>query len=206
MPQGPIAVAMTANDGGVATPATINDEGALVVGSGGVAQALALSTFMGTSLDGTAAGVVTTVGLATTYTGLCLSNPAGSGKDVVVKKITAGLNVVTAAPTVIGLIQGYSAAGVVTHTTPATVFNGLPGGSVAAAVAKLDKACTLVGTPAWREFLFGTAIAAGAGQASRQFDNLVIPPGGYIALGTNIASPAAGLVASFEWTEQDIAA
>jgi hypothetical protein len=69
-------------------------------------------------------GQVTTVGLATTYTGLCLSNPLGSGKLIVVDKLSYAFLVAFAAASAVGIMVGYSASTDVTHTTPVTVRQG----------------------------------------------------------------------------------
>src|SRR6266849_5565966 len=46
---------------------------------------------------GNAAGVTTTVGTATTYTGLCLSNPVGSPVNLVLNKVNVDFAVAAAA-------------------------------------------------------------------------------------------------------------
>lgn len=146
-------------------------------------------------------GATTSVGLATTYTGLCLSNPAGSGKNLSLLRISGSLNVAPAALTAIGLIVGYAAAGIVMHTTPVTPLNTFLG-SATALVGLVDAACTLVGTPAWGAWLGETPTATGVTTFDRVSDgSILIPPGGYAAIGTSIAGPAAGLLASFVWQE-----
>jgi hypothetical protein len=88
------------------------------------------------------------VALATTHTGFCLSNPAGSGKLVVPRFVGFALS---AAPVAIASVHvggGYLAAGVTVHTTPLTVYSSRIGDpSAPTAAAKADGAATLVGTP-----------------------------------------------------------
>ncbi|KKL21121.1 hypothetical protein LCGC14_2448610, partial [marine sediment metagenome] len=75
-------------------------------------QALRLNIFHAASQ----AATTTTIALAATYTGLCLSNPAGNTKNLVPRQVSVALSVAPAgiAPMAIG--GGYVAAGVVTHT------------------------------------------------------------------------------------------
>lgn len=149
------------------------------------------------------AGVTTSVALATTYLGCCLSNPAGSFKNLVLRRVGVTFNVVFAAFNSIGLISGYAAGGIIAHTTPLTVQNSKIGASAAAAVGKLDAACTLVGTPAWYQWLTSTPTATSS-PARTVFEmegGIVIPPGGYIAIGTLTASPASSFLGSMEWEE-----
>ena len=58
------------------------------------------------------------VALTTTYTGLCVSNPVGSKKNLVMLACQYALSVAPAAIASLHLIAGGSGAGVVTHTTP----------------------------------------------------------------------------------------
>lgn len=150
-------------------------------------------------------GVTTSAGLATTYLGICLSNPAGSGKNLSVLDIAATINVAPAALTFLGLITGYSAAGVVAHTTALTVQNALIGVTAAALVGLVDSACTLVGTPVWSRFMAETPSATGVvGFSFNPQGLIVIPPGGYLAIGTSIAGPASGFFGSIWWEENPV--
>lgn len=152
------------------------------------------------------AGVTTSAGLATTYVGICLSNPAGSGKVLAVTNVSGYLNVAPAAIIGIGLISGYSAAGIVTHTTPLTVYNEQVGAGAGAAVGLLDAACTLVGAstyvPAWREWLTVPATPTGEGSFTKDIAGRIqIIPGSYLAIGTSVAGPASGFFGSIAWEE-----
>jgi len=92
------------------------------------------------------AATTTTIALATTYTGLCLSNPAGNTKKLAVRQVGIALSVAPAGIAAIGLGGGYAAAGVVTHTTALTTYC-TDIGNGAAATGLADGAATLVGTP-----------------------------------------------------------
>ena len=128
------------------------------------------------------AATTTTIALATTYTGICLSNPAASGVNLELLGVGVALSVAPAAIATISLGGGYAAAGVVTHTTPLTVFNNkldsaLTGSGLA------DAAATLVGTPRDIMPLIGgftaAALYSGSGGYFDIGGAICIPPGGY---------------------------
>lgn len=146
-------------------------------------------------------GVTTSAGLATTYAGLCLSNPAASGFNLSVRRVRGAFIVAPATVTGINLIIGYAAGGITAHTTPVTPTPGLINGSTVP-VGKLDAACTLVGTPTYYGPLAETASATSLLAFSEDVEGaILIPPGGYMAIGTTIAGPAAGFMGGIEWTE-----
>lgn len=149
--------------------------------------------------------VTTSAGLNATYVGLCLSNPAANTKNLVLRRVT-GITIV--APTLLGfgLIVGFLAAGITAHTTALTTlgsgFLGTGAGAGAAPSGKLDSACTLVGTPVWAEWLATNGVTGNNINFSLDLHGaIVIPPGGYAALGTSIAGPASGFLGSMEWEE-----
>jgi len=155
--------------------------------------------------------VTSSAALATTYLGLCLSNPAGSGVNLVPKRVNI-LNIVAAAgETALGLITGWSAAGVVTHTTPlnANIVANYVGAATAsgsatitASKANVDSACTIVGTPRWAAWLATDPVATQLPTANYDCRGaIIIPPGGYLALGNLLASGASGFLGSIEWDE-----
>jgi hypothetical protein len=153
------------------------------------------------------AGVTTTVALAAVYVGLCLSNPLNSGVNVAVGRVTGLFNVAPAALTALGLIAGYSAAVDVVHTAALTPHNSFVG-TGAAAKAKVDSSSTLpAGTPYWAHWFGETPGATSVGQFDEDFDGaIILPPGGYVAIGSLIAGPAAGFLGSFVWEELPVAA
>lgn len=155
--------------------------------------------------------VAISAALATTYTGLCLSNPAGSTVNLAVKRAAGVLFAAQTAFIVLGLITGWSAAGVVTHTTSlnADIINGYVGAAAASGSvigpttqAKLDSAATIVGTPMWDRWITGNTVTAVPCNFSIDLDDdLIIPPGGYVAIGANAASTATSFLGSFMWEE-----
>jgi len=148
------------------------------------------------------AGATLSNGLAPTYTGLCLSNPAASGKNLYLGRVTGAFVVAPAAFIGVGLIQGFAAGGVTAHTTPVTPTPVLIGDATVP-VGKVDAACTIVGTPSWLKWLWANSATAGSGVFTMDLEGaVVIPPGGYVAVGTLLAvGPTAGFIGSFEWIE-----
>jgi hypothetical protein len=102
------------------------------------------------------AGATTTVGLATTYTGICLSNPINSTVNLVVQKVGYAQLVAFTAAAVIAVAAGYNSNTNVTHTTPVTprsnYFNNGTTGQ-----ALVDVAATLPTAPVYTHVL-GTAL------------------------------------------------
>lgn len=185
-------------------PGVLDQAGGLMMAPTLEAPTLAGFLFSGSNIAA-ATGIQTSVALAATYTGMCLSNPAGSGKNLILQAVQAGLMVAPSTITTLGLIAGYVAAGITVHTTPLLVLaNGFIN-NAAASVAKLDAACTLVGTPYWARLISQCSTATTAPFNNVAIDgSIIIPPGGYVAIGTNIASPALGLGASMIWEEVPI--
>lgn len=162
-------------------------------------------------------GTTTTVGLATTYTGLVLSNPAGSGKYLALYEVGVSVVGAPAALSTLGLMGGYVAAGLVTHTTPLVPYGnvmgvdgsvtGIGGNGNSASIAKIDAAATLPSTPVLLRS-FGTIPITGAtaqvvnppfsGVNYNPRGSLIIEPGGYVALYT---STVVTVIADFVWAE-----
>jgi hypothetical protein len=149
------------------------------------------------------AGVTSSVGLATTYTGLVVSNPLGSGKLMVPLMFSLAQSVINAAVNAIGLACGYSGSTNVTHTTPVTPRNNYFGVG-ASPVCLADVAATLPVAP----FYTGPWVAdSGTATTNPPGTNIdlgglfVIPPGGWIMMAAIAASPASALWPSFQWTE-----
>jgi hypothetical protein len=148
--------------------------------------------------------------LAATYTGLCLSNPAGSTVNLSVKRVGG---IITSAPggmLGLGLIIGWLAAGITAHTSPldTSIVNNYIGAAASgsppvagpASQAHVDAACTLVGTPTWAEWLVGNVATTNNPWFITDLDDsFLITPGGYLAIGAT--SSNAGFFGSFMWEE-----
>lgn len=139
------------------------------------------------------------VALATTYTGLCLSNPNASGVNLVLLTANWALSVAPAAIASLHLIKGFSTTDV-THTAAVTPQSSLIG-SAAVAAAKADSQAT-ISTPLYAWSL-GSGFTAGALYATTPGvphlkGMYVIKPGGFIAFGALTAVTGFG---SFCWME-----
>lgn len=157
--------------------------------------------------SGSITGQVTTVGLATTYTGLCLTNPNGSPVNLVVNKVGWGFIVAFAAGATLGLMTGFNSGTAVTQTAAVTprnqFFNGQAGGGfgLLASSATLPTAPTL-------NIILGAGLTGAITTVPSQGPNvadlegsLILPPGAYMAFYTSTASGAAGGAFSFQWEE-----
>lgn len=163
------------------------------------------ATLQKTMYSGSVVGQTTTVGLATTYTGLCLSNPIGSPVNLSVNKVGYAFLVVWGAVAAVGLMTGYNASTNVTHSTPVTprnrFFTSASGG-----VGLLDSSATLPTAPTVDQ-IFGaasTGTAAVPPLVQGYYDlegSLELPPGAYVAFYTSTASGTNSASFSIQWEE-----
>lgn len=146
----------------------------------------------------------TTVGLATTYTGLVISNPIGSGINLVLNKASLMQSVIQSTQVeAFAIAVGFNATTNVTHTTPATPQACLIG-SGASAVAKADTSATLPTAPLYDTFFTntGTATADSTGAMVVDFEgSKVLIPGAYALFVTPAQASVAGMWFSFSWEE-----
>ena len=82
-----------------------------------------------------AAGVTTSAGTTTTFTGLAVSNPIGSSVNLAVNKVGAGFSVALAAGAVVGVMAGYSTVNTTNTTTTVARSNIFTGGAGGVATA-----------------------------------------------------------------------
>jgi len=150
---------------------------------------------------------VTTVALATTYTGLAIMNPAGSGKNVILEKVGYSFLVAFPAASTIGLMVGYAAGGVVTKSNAASAGAATLVGSANTPAGLCLLSATLPATPTLA-MVFGAGLT-GAITTTPQNQTVVdlegaiiLPPGGFAAIYTSTVSGAASLAGSFIWTEE----
>ena len=153
------------------------------------------------------AGVTTTVGAALTHTGLCLTNPAGSGVNLVLNTFGVAQLVAPVAAAIVALATGFSPAAV-TQTTPITPQGNLVGNVQGAGL--LASAVTLPVAPTVRHVLgaMGTVAATGFGLITQTHELkgvIIVPPGGYVCTFTSTASGASGMAFSFAWEEVPVA-
>jgi hypothetical protein len=141
------------------------------------------------------------IALATTYTGLVLSNPLGSAVNLVLEKVGLTLSAAPAAIAPLGLLLGYNGSADIAHTTPSTTLrNSFMGG--AAPVGKVDTAATLSGTLTVGPMLMSGFTAAALPSASPALidmeGSIILPPGGYV--GIYALTAVTGLF-SLQWEE-----
>jgi len=153
------------------------------------------------------AGTVTTVGLATTYTGICLSNPVGNAFNLVVLGAGYAFPVAPAADVVVGLMVGFNGTTNVTHTTPITPKSSFVGAAAGAPTALVDAAAGLPTAP-WIERILGKVdtgaltVATQSAQATSAIEGgIILAPGGYVAIYTSTVANTAGFFGSFQWAE-----
>lgn len=150
----------------------------------------------------TQAGVATSTALSTTQTGFTLTNPAGSGKNLVVLGAQVALTTAPAgAATVVWAANVNPVAAAVTQTTPLVVRNAVLGNpSTAAGLAA--SAVTLPAAPVVVRAVGGPVAAS---QINPPFLNddvdgaLVVAPG--CALSLSSLTTAISAVISVTWRE-----
>lgn len=168
------------------------------------------NTYWGRKFYGSNGAVpsVTSLGLATAYTGLCLYNPAGSGVNLVVDKVGYSFLVAFPAAATIGLMVGYTAAGVVTAVAAASPgASSLIGPASTTPQGKCALSATLPIAPTVHT-IFGEGLTGAITTLPENLNivdlqgSLIIAPGGFVAIYTSTISGAASLAASFQWSEQ----
>lgn len=152
------------------------------------------------------AATTTTVGLATTYTGLCLSNPVGSSVNLVLNAVGMAFIVAFPAGAAIGIMTGYNSSTNVTHTTPITPRNQFFGIG-ASGVGLVDAAATLPTAP-FLNMLLNSGITGAittTTQGGMTYYDLngaiILPPGAYAAIYTSTVSGTSGFFGSMLWEE-----
>lgn len=149
------------------------------------------------------AATAVSVGLATTYTGLLLYNPVGSGVILVPNKVKFALAAAPAAAANIGLITGFSATGGVTAQTTKLINQSSQIGSSNVGKGIALGAATIV-TPTWLFELYDAFTAAAFPAPTLPVDLegvYQILPGGFIAIGATTAISGLGSIA---WEEVPI--
>jgi hypothetical protein len=151
--------------------------------------------------------VTTTAALATTYTGLVLSNPVASTVQLVIQSVSYAPVVAQTSDLTLGLMFGYNSTTNVTQTSPITVVSGVVGGAIGRGL--LANAATLPTAPVLALVLGSLATGAistvpndgGFYNLNDGTPLIVIPPGGYVAWYTSAASVASSLNLCIQWTE-----
>lgn len=152
----------------------------------------------------TQALVTTTVGLATTYTGLVLSNPVTSPVNLVLNKASMMQSVIQATQVeAYAIATGFNAATNVTHTTPVAPRACLIGsGKTPNGLA--DVSATLPTAPFYTMFVTNTGTIAADSTGLQVVDlegSIVLLPGAYALWVTPAQASVAGMWFSFGWEE-----
>lgn len=146
------------------------------------------------------------VALTTTYTGLCVSNPLGNGRNLELLGVGFALSVAPAAIASLHVIGGFSATSAVAHTTPLAspgIQNALLGVGPAS-TAKADSAATIVNPGYLLPLQSGFTAAALPSGPMAWLDVaglIVVAPGAWVALG---ALTAVTGFAAFAWEETSL--
>lgn len=145
----------------------------------------------------------TTVGLATTYTGLVLSNPINSVVNLVLLRASIMQSVVQSTQVEgFALAVGSNATTNVTHTTPATPRSNKIG-VTPTNVGLADTSATLPTAPFYHTFITNTnsATANNEGVLAYLDGSIILAPGAYILFATPTQASVAGMWFSFDWEE-----
>lgn len=148
------------------------------------------------------AAVTTTAALATTYTGLVVGNPAGSGVNLAVAKFQCAQFAVGAAGAV-GIMTGPSTTAITDTLVPR---NAKVGGARSLAVANAGQT---IGTPVLERIFGEVGSLATTGYGLQQGidadldGSLIIPPGCFMAAYTTVVTTSA-LLFGFMWEEVPI--
>ena len=167
------------------------------------------ATYRQSVYGGIVVGTTTVAGAITAITGgLVLTNPIGSGVNIVLNKFGFAFIVAFAAGSVIGLSAGFNGGVAVTQTTPITprsqfVGTGASGKGLLASAVTLPTAPNIIGV--YASGLTGAITTAPFIQGVVDLEgSVIIPPGGYVANYTSTASGASGASFSFSWEEVPI--
>lgn len=149
--------------------------------------------------------LTTTVGLATTYTGLCLSNNVGNSVNLVLTKVSMMQSVIQSTQVeAYAIATGFNATTNVTHTTPLVSIKNDFVGSGTVAQATADTSATLPTAPFYHTFFSNTGTATADSTGCMVYDlegSIILPPGAYACWVTPAQASVAGMWFSFSWIE-----
>lgn len=168
--------------------------------------------YVGNCFTAAAASGALTLTTATTYTGLSITNPVASGRNIVMLEY---IFAATSAPAgVAGLVYNWqTSASAVTHTTPATVRNALLPGSGTTSVVPLigiglvDTAATWPAAGVAIRAYPGGPVATGSVSSGSFADaidgKVILSPGSYFGL-TAVTTAISGVISCI-WEEVGLA-
>jgi len=187
---------------GVGQAPLIDSERRLVTASGFSDYAKRGNCFSGANQT----GCVWTVGLATTNTGLCVSNPVGSGK--ILSLLAAGYSEIVA-PT--GIADAWIAGGYHASTDVVAGVAGTPVNLKLGAATGVGKVWTGATLPVAPKYLFpiinghtSAALSTSGVPGLVRIDGLVaLPPGGFVIIANFTIGVAVGAKGAILWEEID---
>lgn len=139
--------------------------------------------------------------LSATCTGVCLTNPNGSGKNIALLNVSIALASAPAAIASLQLAYGVKSTTAVTQTTPLTVRCGFL--ESASGVGLAASATTLPAAPVAIRSFGGGPVATGSVTSPFMTDyvdgQIIIPPGSSLSL--SATTTAISVVASMSWIE-----
>lgn len=152
----------------------------------------------------TQALVTTTVGLATTYTGLVVSNPITAAVDLVLIQASMMQSVLQATQVeAFAIATGFLSTANVTHTTPVAVKSSLIGSGLTGS-GLADVAATLPAAPFYDTFFTNTGTATADSTGIQVFDlggSIVLKPGAFACFVTPAQASVAGMWFGMKWLE-----
>ena len=185
-------------------PLRLDERGALIVNNGGGRYYEAVKRG-NVYIAANQTGCVWTVGLATTYTGLCLTNPLGSGKNLSILGVS---HQEVVAPTGIAAVYlaGLYHATAVTQSVASTILRANIGPSAAASIALAATGATLPAAPKILMNLTAGhtsgALSTSANPAFTELGGLlVVEPGGFLLIANFTIGVAVGQQGAFIWEE-----
>jgi len=190
-------------EAGVGKPVLVDSSGRLIAkaGYGKYAEAVLEGNVF---VAANQAAVALTAAFATTYTGLVVENPSGSGKNLIMLEFGYATTVATPTATAIGLMTGADAGDAAAAIVPRNRLKG----STNTSAAIVDNGCTLTGTPVLEQIIASAwteATTAGSVMAPHIVDlngSLIIQPGYFVAVYSAAANTAA-FIFHFMWQEVD---
>ena len=164
------------------------------------------ATYRQSLFAGAVVGTTTVAGAITAITGgLVLTNPIGSGVNIVLNKFGFAFYVAFPAAAAVGLAAGFNGGTAVTQTTPVTprsqfVGIGASGKGLLASAVTLPTAPNIVGI--YASGLTGAITTAPFIQSIVDLEgSIILPPGGYVLPYTSTVSGTSGAAFSFSWEE-----
>ena len=144
-------------------------------------------------------GVTLAALAATTYTGLAVQNPTGSGVNLVIQKVRFVNSVISAALQTIGLMNGHGTYTPGDSLTPSANMLG----ASPTLQAVVTASATLANTQVLLRPLASTQIAAGSYYGGEDFDGeIIVPPGQYVGFCQVVGSAtSSAFLGSISWEE-----